>query len=128
MSNAWSDLIFWEKVCKELEAQTGIKANKTKEVLDEMKRKIRRQSKNYRFSPDEIVFRQEIFDSAMFKYPLPEYIKTFEEAEEYFDEYERLYYKPSAYDCTGQLFTGYHKIFRKPDGRFWCYHGIDRDV
>ena len=127
--NAYQDLIIYERLTKELEKQTGVRANKAKEYLDEMKRKIRRANKatNYRFSEGETVFANE-FESAIFKYPLPAYLTTFEEAEEYFDEYERLYFIASPYDCTGQHFTSWRKIFRKPDGRFWVYHSIGMDV
>ena len=56
----------------------------------------------------------------------PEFIKNEEDAEEYFDEFERMEYRPSMYDCTGQHFTTGHKIFKR-HGRYWCYHHIAID-
>jgi len=123
----WQDIVFYEKIAKQLEAQTGIKANAVKQLVDEGKRKIRRHTRDYFFDPGESVFADK-GDSVIFKYPLPESIKTLEDAEEYFEEYELVPYRPTYYDCTGQRFTGWYKIFQKPDGRFWVYHQIDMDV
>ena len=47
--------------------------------------------------------------------------------EAWFDENERLVCKPSPYDCTGQAFTEWHKIFRR-NGQLMCYHGVGYDV
>ena len=57
---------------------------------------------------------------------LPDFLKNLEDAEEYFDEFERLEYCPSPYDCTGQHFTVGHKIFKRR-GRFYVYHTIAVD-
>lgn len=62
------------------------------------------------------------------KYPLPEHIKSREDAVEYFEEYEYMECEPSQYDCTGQLFTSRYCVFQKLDGRWWVYHCIAMDV
>ena len=49
--------------------------------------------------------------------PLPEYIETMDEAVSYFE----------AYDCTGQAFTSWYKVFVR-GGRFWAYHCVSVDV
>ncbi len=59
--------------------------------------------------------------------PLPEYIETMDEAVSYFEDYEYRHYYPSAYDCTGQAFTSWYKIFVR-GGRFWAYHRVSVDV
>lgn len=49
-----------------------------------------------------------------------------EDAEAYFKNNLERHYRPSAYDCTGQIFTLWHKpVFRS--GSWWCYHcfGVD---
>lgn len=125
--NAYKEIIAWEKILKELQKQAGCDASEVKEVIDKMKRKVRRRKQNYHFSADEKIV-SSLFETAIYKYPLPEYLETLEEAEEHFNEYERLYFDPSPYDCTGQHFTSWHKIFRKPDGRFWCYHSVSIDI
>lgn len=60
------------------------------------------------------------------------YIELFEmpdvsDAEGWFDDFERLTYRPSMYDCTGQAFTRWHKIFRR-NGKLMCYHSVGYDV
>ena len=57
---------------------------------------------------------------------LPDFLKSVEDAEKYFDEFERMEYMPSMYDCTGQHFTTGHKIFKRR-GRFYVYHSIAVD-
>lgn len=47
--------------------------------------------------------------------------------EAWFDDNELLTYRPSAYDCTGQLFTVWHKFFRR-NGRMMMYHRVAADV
>ena len=59
--------------------------------------------------------------------PLPEYIGTMDEAVSYFEDYEYRPYYPSAYDCTGQAFTSWYKVFVR-GGRFWAYHRVSVDV
>lgn len=58
---------------------------------------------------------------------LPKNIKTKEEAEQYFDENMRIEAYNSMYDCTNQIFTAWHSIF-KVGNRFLCYHCTARDV
>lgn len=57
---------------------------------------------------------------------LPEFVKNSEDAEEFFDEFERMEYRPSPYDCTGQHFTVGHKIFKRRE-RYYVYHSIAVD-
>lgn len=58
---------------------------------------------------------------------LPEDITDMETAEEYFNCYMRREYVPSQYDCTGQIFTRWHKLFIRR-GRYHVYHGLAMDV
>lgn len=44
---------------------------------------------------------------------------------EAFQRYRHYY--PSAYDCTGQAFTSWYKVFVR-GGRFWAYHRVSVDV
>ena len=36
-------------------------------------------------------------------------------------------YVPSMYDCTGQWFTNWFKVFKR-NGEWWCYHSVSVDV
>ena len=54
----------------------------------------------------------------------------FDSMEEADDWFKRCYYMeaaPSAYDCTGQHFTVWYKLFRRR-GRWWAYHRVGVDV
>ena len=125
MGNIYSDIRFTEQIIRELEKQTGVKANKVKEHLDDLKRKARRNSKEM---SNAVIVKDYGIDGYIVKFPLPENLSSAEDADEYFREYEYLYFYPSPYDCTGQHFTSWYKIFRKPDGRFWAYHSVSVDV
>jgi len=53
--------------------------------------------------------------------------ETEAEADAYFRETEFIPMTYSAYDCTGRLFTGWYKIFKRR-GLWMAYHAIERDV
>ena len=76
---------------------------------------------------EKILVRDRGMDGYVIRYPLPEYIETAEDAEEYFEECEYIHYRPTYYDCTGQAFTSWYKVYRAKDGRFWVYHSIGFD-
>lgn len=67
-------------------------------------------------------------------YGIDGYIERFDipaevtDPEAYFEEFHRLEYIPSPYDCTGQGFTSWHRIFEKPAGGWRCYHRVGVDV
>lgn len=48
-------------------------------------------------------------------------------AETFFKEFLEIHARPSVYDCTGQAFTGWYKMFRR-NGQFWAYHRVCFDV
>lgn len=52
---------------------------------------------------------------------------SIDEARAWFEEYEVIHYRPSYYDCTGQMFTSWYRIFRHPDGHYIAYHYIACD-
>ena len=58
---------------------------------------------------------------------LPDYINSMEKAEEYFTEelYSRV--NRCQYDCTGQVFTVWHSIFKRNDG-YIVYHHKAMDI
>ena len=67
------------------------------------------------------------YDSSVVRFDLPEGIESMKAAEDWFDDNERIVAVPSQYDCTGQLFTAWHRIF-KIGNKFRCYHCIAMDV
>lgn len=58
---------------------------------------------------------------------VPDYCKSDEDIEEWFDLCQRRTYRPSPYDCTGQLFTISYKIVTL-HGQRYLYHHIGMDV
>ena len=58
---------------------------------------------------------------------LPETLENLRDAEEYFEERETICAVPSIFDCTGQAFTSWFKVFKRRD-RFMAYHSIGFDV
>lgn len=67
------------------------------------------------------------FDNHIKLYALPDFLDTLENAIAYFEEYERIEYIPSMYDCTGQAFTSWYKVFKRHD-KFYVYHSVSFDV
>ena len=124
MTYTYSDLHFYEWMFHELKKQPNSKPEIVEAKIIDMKRQLRANSKHV---DDRHTVRDNGIDGFIDKFPLPEYIETRQDADEYFKEYEYIRMIPSAYDCTGQRFTGWYKIFQKPDGRFWAYHCIEFD-
>lgn len=49
-----------------------------------------------------------------------------ESANKFFKDFIEMPYYPSAYDCTGQAFTNWHKLFRR-NGSYYVYHSVCYD-
>ncbi len=49
------------------------------------------------------------------------------DADDYFVWNEYRHYIPSPYDCTGQAFTNWYKVFER-NGEYWAYHSVSFDV
>ena len=58
---------------------------------------------------------------------LPEDCKTDDDAVGFFRDWLLIECRPSQYDCTGQLFTAWYKVFKR-GGRFMAYHRVCADV
>ena len=97
---------------------------KNSEHFKQVKKAIRK----YEHQPisEKRVFNAD-FDAMTLVYPLPEWLESADEADEYFRTDEFIEAPRCAWDCTGQQFTAWYKIFKRA-GRFWCYHRICRDV
>jgi hypothetical protein len=93
--------------------------------FDQLKREIR--AYNKRPADEARIIKDDGIDGCIVLLPLPERIKHADVAEEYFMETEYRVCRPSAYDCTGQIFTSWFKIFQR-HGRFWAYHSLSVDV
>lgn len=93
-------------------------------VIKELKREIR----EYRDCPEQdVVVKDYGIDGAILLQELPECVNDEKTAEEMF---MKLYYMScpnGPYDCTGRLFTGWYKIFKRR-GRWMVYHRVCVDV
>ena len=58
---------------------------------------------------------------------LPHNLNTYSEAEEFFKRNYFLRIRNSLYDCTGQAFTSWYKIFNRHN-HFYAYHYVGIDV
>lgn len=61
---------------------------------------------------------------------IPEVFDTLEGedgANEFFKEFLEIHARPSMYDCTGQAFTSWYKLFKRR-GQFYAYHSVCFDV
>lgn len=97
---------------------------KMKDYTDRLKKAIREYRD--RTASEERVVRNSS-DSLLTVFPLPRNLETEEKAAEYFEANHYRECTPSPYDCTGQIFTVWYKIFRR-GGQFWAYHATAMDV
>lgn len=117
-------LYFIEKSIKELRpADYKHYLNRNENIID-LKRTIREYAHR---KSDRKYFAESDYGYYKLLIELPEYIKTYEDADEYFKEEEFMTCRPSQYDCTGQHFTLRYKIFKR-NGRFMAYHECGMDV
>lgn len=97
---------------------------KAAQKVVEMKREIRRCTKPVN-DGRRIIHHGE--DSYIELVELPEWLADEADASQYFEENVFIHYRPTYYDCTGQLFTSWYKIFRR-NGRYMAYHLVCADV
>lgn len=97
--------------------------NRIIERQAEIKREIR--SYNHREVPFRIVI-DEGMDGYTMLMELPTFLGSKEEAEEYFEANCTICATPSIFDCTGQAFTAWYKVFKRRN-RFFAYHSVGFD-
>lgn len=120
---SYSDARIWEYLVRE--SSNRPMSAERKERHDEIKRALRRFYHRDR-SGRRLVSSNDI-DSYTLLVTCPEWVKTEEDAEEWFEEEERMECIPSLYDCTGQHFSCGHKVFQR-NGKWMCYHHIAVDI
>lgn len=115
---AYEELLFWEKLNNALVNDRIIK--KLKEAIRDY---FRRTKQNTAL----LVKRDADGEGEIWLEELPESIKTEEAAEDWFLYHRYREAAPSPYDCTGQFFTAWYKIFKR-NGKYVVYHYVCRDV
>lgn len=81
----------------------------------------------HRPSHEDVIVKDYGIDGFLIRFPLPDYIDSKAMAKAYFEDRCEYHYRPSPYDCTGQLFTRWYKLFLR-NGRWWAYHSVGCDV
>ena len=122
---AYEMILMVKEIMQDAETN-GCNIEKAKNVLVQYKQDIR----NYYKRQDEnslCIVKDYGIDGYIELFQFPENVKTIEDAKEWFDENERKSFNYTAYDCTGQAFTGWEKIFVR-NGKFYCYHRVCYDV
>lgn len=121
---AYEVLSIYSELLSEHEEIEPKKMELVKEKIAEQKREIR---KFHKKSSDRRLVKDDGIDGYVLLIELPETLENLRDAEEYFEERETICAVPSMFDCTGQAFTSWFKVFKRR-GRFMAYHSIGFDV
>lgn len=97
------------------------------EEIQNTKRDIRKCNKSHEADSDGRRVIKSDYDGFVELVELPLGIDSYDAADEYFKEYKYVHMTPSQYDCTGQLFTSWYKLFNRR-GIWMAYHSIGIDV
>lgn len=103
----------------------GDLSEKLVQHIVETKRAIR--AYTHRKDEDRRIVKDNGIDGYVCLERLPEHLEDQVDAIDYFRSFREISYRPSAYDCTGQAFTMWYKVFQR-NGRFFAYHCICFDV
>ena len=112
---------------KLIEQMTPEQKEKIERKIKSLKTEIRRYYRDHPVS-DAVLVKDNGIDGYIIRYPLPDFVESKDDGEYYFKENEYIHYRPTYYDCTGQAFTGWFKVYKNTDGRWWVYHAVDFDV
>ena len=124
----YEEIRFWEQLIEYAEAngkdENTIKVGK--EHIIKNKRAIREKNRKENEIKDRRIIKGD-WDGYLVKIYCPEWIETMEDAEEWFDDCERIEMIHYPWDCTGQWFTSWHSIFCVNE-KWICYHSVAMDV
>lgn len=123
--NDKTDARIAESIIRETERSERIDLPGVQEIVKEWKQALR---KYYHRPMDKgRVIQYDDYGYMTSLFPLPEHVQDREAAEDWFDYNERRECIASPYDCTGQVFTIWHKmVYRR--GQWWCYHHTGMDI
>lgn len=118
----------WESLSDLAEFKANSNAMKfANEEIIKCKKAIRKEIKRKENETKDRRIIKGDWDGYLVKIYCPEWVQTMEDAEEWFDEFERIEMIYYPWDCTGQLFTSWHSIFCV-NGKWICYHDVAMDV
>lgn len=120
--------IGWEILVDVLERvgkESGNTHRRRKRIV-ELKRNLRRYAhREIGFEPR--VIQDNGIDGFVLLQRLPDDFRDLAQATEFFEQFMTYEYRPSPYDCTGQRFTSWFKVFRR-NGGYYAYHAVSVDV
>lgn len=121
---AYSMIKWLDKFEKENCGKEGaVSKEKVEEVKNRYKKAIREYHKTKHSYWDEVTIIKDYgIDGWIELRELPDV----DNPDEYFMDNYYFYYKPSIYDCTGQKFTSWYKIFKR-NGKNMVYHRVAID-
>ena len=122
----YDEMRFWEQLIELVEAKDENTVRFAKERIIKCKKAIREKNRKEDENKDRVMVKGD-WDGYLVKIYCPEWIETMEDAEEWFDDCERIEMVYYPWDCTGQLFTSWHRIFCV-NGKWICYHDVSMDV
>ena len=119
---AYEELAFWKK-------ESGLRNNPfiNERIIKKLKEGIRDYFKRSNQNTVNLVKWDSDGDCMIIREDLPGKIRMKEAAEDWFLYHKYREATPSPYDCTGQLFTAWYKIFKRNE-KYVVYHCICRDV
>ena len=110
---------------------------KARENMDNLKRELRAYAHRdtavdvgMGFMCERRIVKDEGIDGYIELVSIPEVIDTLDGedgADEFFKTFLEIHARPSMYDCTGQAFTSWYKLFKRR-GQFYAYHIVCFDV
>lgn len=108
-----------------------------RETVDDLKRELRAYARRdtavdvgMGFMCERRIVKDEGIDGYIELVSIPEVIDTLDGedgANEFFKTFLEIRARPSMYDCTGQAFTSWYKLFKRR-GQFYAYHSVCFDV
>ncbi len=123
-------------------AEEGGATEKRKQRIIEMKRALREYSHRNAalhevgmgFVCERRIIKDRGIDGYIELVSIPEVFDTLNDdadgnpgADTFFKDFLEIHARPSMYDCTGQAFTCWYKLFKRR-GQFWAYHCVGFDV
>lgn len=103
---------------------------KNRKVLDERIKQVKLRIRDYHRRSKENTLRI-IHDDGIYGYisleQAPDFLKTKEEVEKWFEGTKVIVPRPSLYDCTGQCYTIWYKVIYRRE-KFFVYHRVGFDV
>lgn len=132
LKTLYKEMKLYEKLIEYTKARTDCTVEENNHAIAYSEKQIVKYKKAIRekLKKDDIKDRVMVkgdWDGYLVKIYCPDWVETMEDAEEWFDDYERIEMIYYPWDCTGQLFTCWYRIFNV-NGKWICYHDVALDV